>query len=168
MRSAGTYRLMSSGRPVARGMGDALPSMQQSGFFTVDCSQWLSWIGNPVCWDHPPAYWAQMNAVATAAGPLPQPAPPTGPSNIQQETVPGAFTPEMGIAGGAAATQQKLQDYFGGAATSISNIPSAALGGDGSSDGGTPTAPNLTVIAIAAIAVAGLAALSFAVGGRRR
>lgn len=158
MRSAGTYRVRSSGRPLVRGMGQAssVPSMQKSGFFTVDCSSPVSWAFNPVCWDYAPSAWAQMNAIATAAGPIPEPAPPTGPSTLQQETIPGAFTPEQGISGGVAATQQQLQDYFGGVATSLQNMPAAATG-----------APGLSTTGIAAIALGGAALLLILAGGRR-
>lgn len=161
MRAAGTYRRLSSGRPVVRGLGQ-LPSFRESGFFTVDCSSPLTWALNPTCWDNSPAVWQQMNALATAAGPIPEPKPPTGPATLQQETLYGAFTPEQAIAGGAAATKQQLQDYFGGVATSLSNMP----GGDGG--GGAPPS-GLSPLAIAALGIGGAALLGvFLTGGRRR
>lgn len=131
-----------------------MPSMQKSGFFTVDCSSPIPWAFNPVCWDYAPSAWAQMNAIVTAAGPIPAPHPPTGPSTIQEETVPGEFTPDQAIAGGVAATQQQLQDYFGGVATSLSNMPS-------------DTSTGLSTTAIAGIAIGGIALILLITSGRR-
>lgn len=147
---------------MVRGLGQ-LPSYRQSGFFTVDCSSPVTWAFNPACWDNSPAAWQQMNALATAVGPLPEPKPPSGPATLQQETLYGAFTPEQAIAGGKQATTQSLQDYFSGAGTSLSNIP----GGTGGDGGGTTT--GLSALAIAALGIGGAALLGvFLTGGRRR
>lgn len=164
MRAAGTYRYRSSTRPMVRGLGQ-LPSFQQSGFFTVDCSSPLTWAFNPACWDNSPAAWAQMNAIATAAGPMPQPIPPGGPTTIQQETLPGAFTPDQAIATGVVGTQQQLRDYFGGVATSLSNMPT----GTGGQDMTGTTSAGLSPLAIAALGIGAAAVLGvFLTGGRRR
>lgn len=148
---------------MGHGLGQSLPSMQRSGFFTVDCSSPVTWAFNPACWDNSPAAWAQMNAIATAVGPLPTPHPPTGPSTIQQETIPGAFTPDQAIAGGVQATTQQLQDYFGSASDSLSNMPAGTGGGSA-----TPGSPNWLYVALfVGIGVVATQVLLGIVEGRR-
>ena len=108
---------------VGRGLG-AAPSVLYPGTpVETDCSIWYQYALAPECWQYSPSGWAQMNAVAIAAGQMPAPHPPAGPSTIQQETVPGAWTPDQAISVAKDQTTAQLQDYFGQAAQSIAAVP---------------------------------------------
>lgn len=109
-------------------LGD-LPSVLNPGsLLETNCSVRLQYFLSPECWQYSPSAWDQMNALAIAAGPIPQPSPPGGPQTLTQETVPGAFTPDQAIAAGVAQTTANLRDYFGGAAQSIAAAPNLQTG----------------------------------------
>ena len=109
-----------------RGLGDQLASMVKNPFgFTVNCADWSYYYLEPVCWDYTRSAWQQMNTLQTAAGPLPTPAPPAAPSGTVVPSSPQAADQTITdmLTAGWQETTTALQDYFGGAATSIGAAP---------------------------------------------
>jgi hypothetical protein len=140
----------------------ARPRRKGFGLFTPgvpsECDTYGKWIFNPDCWAYSPSAWAQMGMFPTP----PALKPPTGPSTVAQETVPGAWTPDQAIAGGVAASQQQAIDFF----KTVPYVP------DSSGNGGKPPPspiPGLSLKALIAIGlVAGGGLLLMTMGGGRR
>lgn len=106
---------------------------------------------SPGCWLYSPSAWIQMASLPTP----PAPAPPGAPSTVQEETVPGAFTPEQAIAESAAATQAQNLQFFQG-------VPILA-------DTATGTGLSTTaMIALGLAAGVGLLVVTRGTGRRRR
>ena len=112
---------------IVRGMGQALPSIQSSMLgFKVDCASPLQYYASPLCWWKSLDDWTAGNQAATqaavaAAGPMPYMLP-AGPATIQQETLPGAFTPDQAIVAGNLANTSALQDYFAKVQANLQNL----------------------------------------------
>ncbi len=88
------------------------------GLVSPEC--WCQAVGKTICdWMNGEGTYAaavMMNAPDVAFPQTPAPPSVTGPSTVEQETVPGAFTPDMAIAGQQAASQNSLAAFFSGIA----------------------------------------------------
>lgn len=109
------------------GLGQTLPSVQSSMLgFKVDCASPLQYYASPLCWWKSLDDWIAGNQAATraavaAAGPMPYMLP-AGPSTVQQETLPGAFTPDQAIAAGNQANTSALSQYFANVQANLQNL----------------------------------------------
>lgn len=130
-------------RPGSRGLG-ALANISQRDI--SNCSSGWYWL-IPTCWAYSQGAWQQMGSLPTP----PAPAPPAGPSTVQQETTPGAWTPDQAIEQAAETTRAQNQAFFG-------TVP--FLSGDGS---------GLSTTSMIALGLAAGAILLLVIsGGRRR
>lgn len=127
---AGYWRRGGLGQVVGQSTSVSKPSVIYTGAgFTADCSNLGEYILNTGCWRYTLGSWQQMNAAATAVGPLSS--PPTVPA-----TSFGTSTnPPAPISGAQASAQitdvltaqhdlqtTALQNYFGQAATSLQTL----------------------------------------------
>lgn len=126
---------------------------------------WCASVGQRICdaVSGPGSYAAAIAAQSpdVAYPPPLVPAAPAGPSTVQQETQPGAFTPSQAIAQADAQTKQQNLDFFKQISASLDQLG----GGSGTSGSGLSTA---AMIAIGLAAGAGLLILTGSSGRRRR
>lgn len=126
---------------------------------------WCTSVGQTICdaVSGPGSYAAAIAAQSpdVAYPPPLVPAPPTGPSTVQEETQPGAFTPSQAISQASDITKQQNLDFF----KQISGNLDQLGGGSGTSATGLSTTAKIAIGLAAGVGILMLTGLS---GGRRR